>query len=599
MTLQSDPQIYTNPIIHEDYSDPDAIAVGDDFYMVASSFAHVPGLPLLHSTDLVHWKLIHYILPKLEFLEGSSDYDQPRHGEGVWAPSLRYQNGRFWVFFSTPDEGVFMCSAEQPTGPWTAPHMLKKVKGWIDPCPFWDEDGQAYLVHAFAHSRSGIRSKLQMFRMSADGRELLGEGQIVYDGGSVHPVMEGPKCYKREGKYYLFAPAGGVSHGWQVVLRADHIFGPYEDRIVLQQGNSEVNGPHQGSWVETSTGESWFLHFQDKYAYGRITHLQPMQWDNGWPIIGQYQQGQTAGEPVSQWRMPVTHNKNNPANEHSSEDQASNITSMQPYSLYKEQIQLLDGATQTFGSQWQWQANPQPDWYATDDEHQELRLYACPFVSREVGLSDKAVLYDAPQLLLQKLPSSHFTATTRLQIAPKSVTEKFGLTVFGRTYTYLAIEQNEDQHYRLSLTQGYSDQHAKGQALDHPIEEDIWQTDLHDLQVNPSQPHISNPIYLRVSVWLDTKQVDHPAPASTAREDQIPVSILHAGLSQFSYSLDGSHFIDIPHIEPIHPGHWVGAKVGIFAVDLKKRIEPFELTSDDQDTIGYAEYSTFFIEQQH
>ena len=592
MTLPSDPTIYTNPIIHEDYSDPDAIAVGDNFYMVASSFAHVPGLPLLHSTDLVHWKLIHYILPKLQFLEGSFDYDQPRHGEGVWAPSLRYQNGRFWVFFSTPDEGIFMCSAEQPTGPWTAPHMLKKVKGWIDPCPFWDEDGQAYLVHAFAHSRSGIRSKLQMFRMSADGRELLDEGQIIYDGGSIHPVMEGPKCYKREGKYYIFAPAGGVSHGWQVVLRADHIFGPYEDRIVLQQGDSEVNGPHQGSWVETAAGESWFLHFQDKYAYGRITHLQPMQWDNGWPIIGQYQQGQTAGEPVLQWRMPVTHNHNQLAIEHTSEETISSVVPIPSYSLYQEQTQLLDPVAQTLGSQWQWQANPQADWYTTDNEYQKLRLYAYPFISREVDVSNNAVLYNAPQLLLQKLPSTDFTATTQLQISSRSKTEKFGLTVFGRTYTYVAIEQSEDLHYRLSLTQGYSEQDS-----DCPIEQEMWQTVLHDLQ-SSSQPHLSDPIYLRVSVWLDTQQAHHPAPISTAREDQIPVSILHAGLSQFSYSLDGTHFIDIPHIQSIHPGHWVGAKVGIFAVNLKKVTKSFERTSDDQDTIGYADYHTFVIEKK-
>lgn len=587
MTLQTNKLFYNNPIIHEDYSDPDAIAVGDDFYMVASSFAHVPGLPLLHSTDLVHWKLIHYILPELQFLEGSSDYDQPRHGEGVWAPSLRYQNGRFWVFFSTPDEGIFMCSAKEPTGQWTAPHLVKKVKGWIDPCPFWDEDGQAYLVHAFAHSRTGIRSKLQAFRMSADGRELQGEGQIIYDGGLVHPVMEGPKWYKRDGMYYIFAPAGGVSHGWQVVLRSEHIFGPYEDRIVLQQGNSHINGPHQGSWVETDAGESWFLHFQDKYAYGRITHLQPMEWSDGWPIIGQYQQGETVGEPVETWRMPVV-----PQSTESGDHLSSR------HSLYDEQIELIDGIDGAFGLQWQWQANIQADWYATDYEHQEIRLYACSFPSHLENVTDEALLYEAPQLLLQKLPSTHFTATTCLYIYPQSVTERFGITLFGRTYTYLAIEKNAEQQYRLSLIRGYTYQDEDGQELEHPVEKEVWHTILDDLEVISSQPYMPNPIYMRVSVWLDNESAHHLSPISEAREDQIPVSILHAAQSQFSYSLDGTNFIDIPYVASVHPGHWVGAKLGIFAVDLNKVSHRIQLTDQDQGTIGYAEYSSFVVEKQ-
>lgn len=587
MSLRPNESFYNNPIIHEDYSDPDAIAVGDDFYMVASSFAHVPGLPLLHSTDLVHWKLIHYILPELQFLERSSDYDLPRHGEGVWAPSLRYHNGRFWVFFSTPDEGIFMCSSKEPTGPWTAPHLLKKVKGWIDPCPFWDEDGQAYLVHAFAHSRTGIRSKLQAFRMSADGRELQGEGQIIYDGGLVHPVMEGPKWYKREGMYYIFAPAGGVSHGWQVVLRSEHIFGPYEDRIVLQQGNSHINGPHQGSWVETTAGESWFLHFQDKYAYGRITHLQPMEWSDGWPIIGQYQSGDTAGEPVETWRMPVVPQ---------SIDSGDHLSSS--HSLYDEQIQLISRATMAFGLQWQWQANIQADWYATDYEHQEIRLYACSFPSQLANGTDQALLYEAPQLLLQKLPSTDFTATTCLHIYPQSVTERFGMTLFGRTYTYLAIEKNAEQQYRLSLIRGYTHQDEEGQELEHPVEQEVWHTILDDLEAISSQPYMPNPIYMRVSVWLDNESAYHLSPISDAREDQIPVSILHAAQSQFSYSLDGTNFLDIPYVASVHPGHWVGAKVGIFAVDLNRVSEIVQSTDQDQGTIGYAEYSRFVIEQQ-
>ncbi|UUZ86552.1 family 43 glycosylhydrolase [Paenibacillus sp. P26] len=167
---------------------------------------------------------------------------------------MRYHAGKYWVFFSTPDEGIFMSTADHPAGKWTPLHMVKEVKGWIDPCPFWDEDGQAYLVHAFAHSRRGIKHKLMLHRMSADGRELLDEGRLVFDGTEGHPTMEGPKMYKRNGYYYIFAPAGGVPTGWQTILRSKDIYGPYEDKIVLHQGDTPVNGPHQGGWVELESG---------------------------------------------------------------------------------------------------------------------------------------------------------------------------------------------------------------------------------------------------------------------------------------------------------------------------------------------------------
>lgn len=136
-------------------------------------------------------------------------------------------------------------------------HLVKAAKGWIDPCPFWDEDGNAYLVNAFAKSRIGFNSKLCVSRLSADGLRVLDEGKIVFDGAKTQPTIEGPKLYKRNGYYYIFAPAGGVKFGWQTVLRSKDIYGPYEEKIVLHQGKTKINGPHQGAWVETekvSTG---------------------------------------------------------------------------------------------------------------------------------------------------------------------------------------------------------------------------------------------------------------------------------------------------------------------------------------------------------
>ena len=261
---------YNNPIIFADYSDPDVIRVGDNFYLTASSFNSIPGLPILHSMDLVNWKIIGHALrrqpPDIVFL-------RPQHGNGVWAPAIRFHNNHFYIFYGDPDFGIYMVKSRNAAGPWSEPLLIKPAKGWIDPCPFWDDDGNAYLVHAWANSRSGIKSILTLNRMSADGTKLLDEGRMIFDGRAHHPTIEGPKLYKRNGYYYIFAPAGGVATGWQTVLRAKNIYGPYEDRIVMDRGETEINGPHQGGWVELKSKESWFLHFQDRGAYGRIVHL--------------------------------------------------------------------------------------------------------------------------------------------------------------------------------------------------------------------------------------------------------------------------------------------------------------------------------------
>jgi beta-xylosidase len=196
---------YKNPILYADYSDPDVIRSGDDFYLVASSFNAAPGLPILHSKDLVNWTIIGHVfkqqIPKDVF-------NKPQHGNGVWAPSIRYHEGEFFIFYPDPDFGIYMTKAKHPAGPWSEPLLIKEAKGWIDPCPLWDEDGKAYLVSALAASRSGVKSIIVVSRMSPDGTKLLDDGAMVFDGHDKHPTVEGPKFYKRNGYYYIFAPAG-------------------------------------------------------------------------------------------------------------------------------------------------------------------------------------------------------------------------------------------------------------------------------------------------------------------------------------------------------------------------------------------------------
>lgn len=283
---------YINPILNADYSDPDVIRVGDKYYMVASDF-HFLGMQVLESPDMVNWKLISQIYHRFDF-PGWNDNQQ--YAGGAWAPTIRYHDNKFWVFFCTPKEGLFMSNAINPTGPWSPLHLVEKVEKWEDPCPFWDEDGQAYL----GRSRHGA-GPIIIHKMSADGTRLLDEGTTVYTG----PVAEGTKILKKDGYYYLSIPEGGVGTGWQTILRSKNIYGPYEKKVVLEQGSTTINGPHQGAIVDTPDGQWAFFHFQHHDALGRVVHLQPMHWENGWPVIGVDLDRNGTGEPVYVWQKPI------------------------------------------------------------------------------------------------------------------------------------------------------------------------------------------------------------------------------------------------------------------------------------------------------
>ncbi|MHC1704208.1 MAG: glycoside hydrolase 43 family protein [Tenuifilaceae bacterium] len=402
---------YKNPIIHADYSDPDAIRVGDDFYMTSSSFSCFPSLPILHSKDLVNWRIISYALQKLP----SEEFNKPQPGKGSWAPAIRYHNGEYYIYFPEPDLGIYLVKAKNPEGPWDEPILVKSAKGWIDPCPFWDEDGKAYLVHAYAGSRAGFKSILAINKMSNDGTKLLDEGVIIFDGHEKHPTIEGPKLYKRNGFYYIFAPGGGVTEGWQTVLRSKNIYGPYEDKIVMDQGKTSINGPHQGALIELESGEFWFLHFQDKGAYGRVVHLQPVQWINDWPVIGIDKNNTGKGEPVLTYKKPI-----NQKNNHIATPQASDEFNSIP-----------------MGLQWQWTANYQATWAFNDATRGVLRLYSVPMPDGFKNYSD------LPNLLLQKITAPDFSATIKMTFNPKIVGEEAGLIVFGGDYTRLSLKNME------------------------------------------------------------------------------------------------------------------------------------------------------------
>ena len=404
---------YRNPILYTDYSDPDAIRVGEDYFMVASSFNNAPAVPLLHSRDLVNWKVPNYCMEKLP----SGRYEKPAHGCGAWAPAIRFHKGIYYVYVPLPDEGIFLCRTKDPFGKWEDPVCVKAYAGWIDPCPFWDEDGKAYMVNAFARSRIGFKNALYLSPLSEDGMTVPGDGEagcFVYDGYATQPTIEGPKLYKRNGYYYIFAPAGGVKTGWQTVLRSRNIRGPYEEKIVMHQGSSPVNGPHQGAWVDTPYGEDWFLHFQDVGNAGRIVHLQPMRWEDDWPVIGEDEDGDGCGEPVPCYRKPLT------GDGETGEPDAP------------EDSDFFEG--DRLGLQWQWNANFKEEWY--DLKENCLNLYT---QKKEASLP----LCDVPSLLLQKWPAPEFAVLSCLHLDGMEDGDVCGMISLGGCYDSIVVCQRD------------------------------------------------------------------------------------------------------------------------------------------------------------
>ncbi|MBP5258833.1 MAG: family 43 glycosylhydrolase [Prevotella sp.] len=380
---------YINPVLNIDFSDPDVIRVGEHYYMVASDF-HFLGMQVLESDDMVNWRYISQVYRRFD----EPGWDANKHyAGGSWAPAIRYHDGLFYVYFCTPDEGLYMSTAKDPHGPWAPLHLVRRVTKWEDPCPFWDDDGQAYL----GRSKHGA-GPIIIHRMSADGKELLDEGVTVYEG----PVAEGTKFLKRNGWYYLIIPEGGVGHGWQTVLRSKDIYGPYARRIVLEQGSTKVNGPHQGALVDTPDGDWWFYHFQETPVLGRVVHLQPARWQDNWPVIGVDFDGNGVGEPVHSWQKP--------------------IASRQPFLPQTDD----DFANSELSPQWQWNHNPVDTHWSLSDKKGWLTINALPADS----------LRECRNMLTQKVMGYQSESTTLLTASGNCYA---GLCYTGKTFHGIGI----------------------------------------------------------------------------------------------------------------------------------------------------------------
>lgn len=503
---------YKNPVLFADYSDPDVCRVGDVFYMTASSFNAVPGLPILRSYDLVNWELVGYALKELSPVDYFSEV---QHGKGVWAPSIRYHGGKFYIYWGDPDRGVFMICAEDVNGQWSVPILVKEGKGIIDPCPLWDDDGRVYLAFAWAASRLKINSVICVAEMNSSGTKVIGETCIVFDGNDdLNHTAEGPKFYKREGFYYLLFPAGGVSMGWQMAARSRNVYGPYVARCVMEQGESDCNGPHQGGWITTPMGEDWFVHFQDRGYMGRVVWLEPMKWMDGWPVIGKDDDGDGVGNPVSVYQKPKVSS-----------------------SVLVNPVENDEFDDSRLGVQWQWPGN-RSDLFAMPTSYGFIRLYSHP------KKKDGCNLWEQPNMMLQKFPCEEFVATTKFTLSCKEAGQEGGLIVMGLDYACITICRVDD-HFCVCIRKCLSADNGNAEEC-----------------------------YVVTTLPESLRQTIEYAPTIN-REIFLRIVVNKGGLCSFSYSIDGVSFEDTGYTFEAREGKWIGAKIGL--VCFEPYVEPEHL----------------------
>ena len=519
---------FTNPVINADYSDPDVCigASGEDFYLTASSFCNIPGLPILHSKDLVNWEIVNYAVKKLL---PADRYNVPQHGNGVWAPSFRYNpnNQTYYIYWGDPDLGVFVVTAKDPAGEWTEPKLIIEGKGMIDTTPLWDEDGKCYLVNGWANSRCQFNSVLTVREMSADGMKQIGDPVIVFDGnGTKDRTAEGPKFYKRDGWYWIMCPAGGVPIGHQLAMRSKSPYGPYESKVVLAQGTTDCNGPHQGGWIHLKSGEDWFLHFQDKEAYGRVVWLEPVKWVDNWPVMGEKQgvkaYGKTekyAGQPVLKYKKP-------------------NVGKAYPVI---NPVESDEFNSPVIGKQWQWNANYDQT-FGMPTPYGYMRIFCH---RQSAGYKN---MWEAGNIFTQKTPADNFTATAKLTMTAKDEGQYGGITVFGMDYSSLVLRRVGNEFQLQQITCKAAD---KGKPETVKVISTFKPTAVDKIDYQPS---IHCDMYLQMKVqYIGGKTSDG--------------SNKHEAKVTFAYSTDGKKFTPCGDAFTMRQGKWVGAKVGIMAAE--------------------------------
>ncbi len=390
---------YTNPVIHAEFPDPDVIRVGDIYYMVSTTMHFFPGATIIKSYDLVNWE---FCSNPLEMIEASDCYNMDancdngtkfRYATGQWATSLRYHKGKYYLLFNTNHEGGYLLTADDPEGNW---EMKKLSQGYYDPGLFFDNDDRIYIVH-------GI-NEIRLTELNENFEAIKTEK--IYEW-TIKEGLEGCHMYKINDYYYIYATYGGFP-AYQVALRSKNIWGAYEEKFLLDDDNV-----HQGALIQTQTGEWWTMLFYDKMPYGRMPNLQPITWENGWPMIGE--------KVGDEWKAVKTYQKPDVGAVHPRNALATN----DHFRDYK------------IGLQWAWNHNPDYSKFSLFERPGYLRLRTASVVND---------LSHSRNTLTQRIfgyQSDHIPSYATIKIDVENMIDGdiAGLTAFTKPETYIAVRK--------------------------------------------------------------------------------------------------------------------------------------------------------------
>lgn len=396
---------FTNPLMWGDWPDPDIIRVDDDFYFISTSMHYVPGSPITTSKDLVNWKMVGYAVDRYDEDERYDMQNGQLYLNGSWANTIRYNNGKFYVGFCTPyglgtETGHFsICEADKPEGPWKRTIFPEYL---YDPGLFFDDNGKVYVVHG--------QGKLLITELNSDVRSVKGKPVEIWNKRFENSQtfgkrfgMEGAHMYKINGKYYITCPAGGTE-GWQVCLRSDSIYGPYEHKIIVDDNSSyPPNGLHQGGMVQLKNGDWWFIIMQDRGPIGRVPCLMPVKWVDGWPMLG------TEGKDVITYPKP-------------------NVGKTYPVMVPATSDEFKG---KKLGLQWQWNHNPDDTKWTLTERPGYMRLKA----------SQAKSLKEARNTLTQRVQGPSSEGSVLVDITGLKDGNVAGFGVFQFPYAYVAVQQ--------------------------------------------------------------------------------------------------------------------------------------------------------------
>lgn len=402
---------YVNPVIPADFSDIDCIKVGNDYYAISSTMQFSPGMTILHSRDLVNWEYAGNAITDLTHLSPRLGWQQMNcYGRGVWAGTLRYHNERFYIFFGTPDDGYFMTSAEKVEGPWEPATCLLHEPGWDDCTALWDDDGRAYFVGTcFADGY-----KTYLFDMSSDGQSIDRRSARLVNSGN---GREANKLIKVGVWYYLVFSEYKSGVGRYVkARRSSTATGPYNEERQLALPSVEANEPNQGGIIEGPDGKWYFLTHHGTGSWeGRAVSLLPVEWKDGWPVIGM-PNADGIGQMVWNGQMPAM---------------LSNKLSLKTNDDFSED---------KLGPQWQWNYQPREDKFSLSERKGWLRLHAF------MPLQENDLVTAGNTLTQRCFRTVHNKATIRLDVRHMADGQHVGLCHFSKNHAALGLFKTDGEY---------------------------------------------------------------------------------------------------------------------------------------------------------